>query len=79
MRELLEHLQAMAVLHGATLTQRGTLLPMSIEAHAVRGDLSRGVLATVAEVYSLACKSPEGRQAARDLGFEPLLERVEGE
>ena len=33
--------------------------------------------ALIAGIYRLACQSPQGRQAAADLGFEPLLEQIE--
>jgi hypothetical protein len=79
MRQLLEHLQAIALRHGASLTHSQTLHPMSIESNAKSGDFSRGVLATVVEVYWLAGQAAEGRQAILDLGFQPLFERVEGE
>lgn len=76
-RTLLLHMQAIAEMHGATLTIPHTLLPMVIESNA-KSDFSRGVLATVAEVYWLACQSAEGRQALIDLGFEPVAQHVEG-
>ncbi len=79
MRRLLEHLQATALLHGSTLTHSATLRPMHIDCHAKRGDYSRGVLAMVVEIYWLIGQTAEGRQAMRDLGFQPLFERVEGE
>lgn len=79
MRALLKHLQAVALHHGSTLTCRATLRPMNIDLFAKHGDYSRGVLATVVEVYSLVGQTPEGWQAIRDLGFQPLFERVEGE
>lgn len=79
MRVLLERLQAIALLHGAHLQHPSSLRALSIERNARKGDFSRGVLAAVAEVYLVACQSPEGRQAVRDLGFQPILEKVEGE
>lgn len=79
MQKLLKHLQATALMHGSTLTHSSTLRPMHIDLHAKRGEYSRGALATVVEVYSLIGQTPEGRQAMRDLGFQPLFERVEGE
>lgn len=79
MRKLLEHLQALSLQHGASLTHPSTLLAMSIESRAKHGDFSRGVLATVAEVYRVVSETPDGRQAIQDLGFEPFLQGVEGE
>lgn len=79
MRALVKHLQAVALSHGSTLACPASLRPMHIDLHAKHGDYSRGVLATVVEVYSLVGQTPEGRQAIRDLGFQPLFERVEGE
>lgn len=75
--DLLQHMQAVATMHGATLTHPQTLRPMSIEGKA-KSDFSRGVLATVAEVHFLASQSAEGRQALIDLGFEPVAQSVEG-
>lgn len=75
--KILEHMQAIAMMHNATLTRPDTLRPMMIEGRA-KGDFSRGVLATVAEVHWLACQSAEGRQALIDLGFEPVAQHVEG-
>lgn len=68
--QLLKLLQGIAMSHGATLTCAKTLLPLNIERNAKQGDFSRGVLATVAEVYALILSVHEGRQAARDLGFD---------
>lgn len=78
-RQLLLHMEAMANQHGATLKHASTLRPMSIEHNAKQGDFSRGVLATLAEFHALASQCPDGRQALLDLGFEPVLEHVEGE
>ena len=39
----------------------------------------QALLACAHDVYRLACQSPEGRQALRDLGLEPVLQHVEGE
>lgn len=79
MHGLLKHLQATALMHGSSLTSRASLRPMHIDLQAKHGDYSRGVLATVVEVYSLVGQTPEGRRAILDLGFQPLFERVEGE
>lgn len=73
-RSLLEHLDRVAMHHGASLTVGGTLLPMSVELNAKHGDFSRGVLATIADLVALIGQTPEGRQALLDLGFEPILE-----
>lgn len=76
---LVKHLQAIVRQHGSTLTCPATLRPMHIDLFAKHGDYSRGALATVAEVYWLIGQTAEGRQAIRDLGFQPLFERVDGE
>ena len=78
MQKLLKHMEAIANQHGATLKHPGLLRAMSIERHA-KNDFSRGVLATLAEFHVLASQCPEARQALLDLGFEPVLEGVEGE
>lgn len=78
MRKILEHMEAMANQHGASLKYPSTLRAMSIEASA-KNDFSRGVLATLAEVSVLASQCPEARQSILDLGFQPVLENVEGE
>lgn len=47
---------------------------------AVAGDNSKaGLLAAAMHARDLLLLSPEGRKALSDLGFEPLLEHVEGE
>lgn len=76
---LVRHLHAIALEHGATLTYRNTLLPLSIASAAKQGDFSRGVLSTVAELHALMSESAQGRQALRDLGFEPAHEHIERE
>lgn len=38
-----------------------------------------GLLAAAIDLRALLAQSPQGRQALRDLGFEPVLEHVEGE
>lgn len=78
MRKLIEHLEAVARLHGATLKCSASLRPLMIE-HVAKNDFSRGVLSTVVEVYRLASQTLDGRQAIGDLGFEPLFQDVECE
>lgn len=44
------------------------------------GDNMRtGLLAAAMELRDLLAQTTQGRQALRDLGFEPVLEHVEGE
>lgn len=38
-----------------------------------------GLLAAASDLRALLAQSPQGRQALRDFGFEPVLEHVEGE
>lgn len=38
-----------------------------------------GVMAAALDLQQLLAKSPQGRQALRDLGLEPVLQHVEGE
>ncbi len=38
-----------------------------------------GLLAAAIDLRALLAQSPQGRQALRDFGFEPVLEYVEGE
>ena len=77
MKKLIEHLEALANLHGATLKHPLSLTPMSIECYAKHGDFSRGVLATIVEVCRLASQTTEGRQAIHDLGFRPFFESAQ--
>ena len=68
--QLLKSLQGIAAKHGATLTHVRSLSPLYIEMYAAHGDFSRGVLSAVEEVYAQILSTPDGRQAARDLGFD---------
>jgi hypothetical protein len=38
-----------------------------------------GLLAAASDLRALLAQSPQGRQALRDFGFEPVLEHLEGE
>ena len=76
MRKLMKGLDRLAQWHGGTLRCFASLRPMTIEYNA-KNDFSRGVLATIAEVVVLASQIPEGRQALRDLGFQPVPEGFE--
>lgn len=76
--QLLKLLQGIAMSHGATLTCAKTLLPLNIERNAKQGDFSRGVLATVAEIYTQVISTGDGWHAARDLGFDVGLIGVFG-
>ena len=78
MKTLIERLSVLALWHGATLQHPSTFHPMAIE-HNAQSDFSRGVLATIYEIYDLASQTPDGRQAICDLGFQPLPQNVEGE
>lgn len=44
-----------------------------------KGSARAGFLAAAMELRDLLAQSTDGRQALRDLGFEPLLQDVEGE
>lgn len=47
---------------------------------AKEGDSAKaGLLAAAMELRDLLTQAPDGRQALRDFGFEPLLQDVEGE
>ena len=61
--------------HGAGLSSRW-LLPATIQRCAA-SEFERGVLACVAEIYWLILRSPECREAIRNLGLEPVSEDVE--
>lgn len=74
---LLRGLQDVALAAGASLKCSRTLLPLNISMNA-KTEFAMGVLACVAAVFDLVCQSPEGRQAALDLGFQPLFQDVEG-
>lgn len=43
------------------------------------GSAKAGLLAAAMDLRDLLGKSPDGRQALRDFGFEPLLQDVESE
>lgn len=43
------------------------------------GSARAGLLAAAMELRDLLAQSPQGRQALRDLGFEPVFHDVEGE
>lgn len=47
---------------------------------ALKGDcMKTGLFLAAVQLRDLLCKIPDGRQALSDLGFEPVLEGVEGE
>ena len=46
---------------------------------ALGGAAAAGLLAAAVDLRDLVGQSPKGRQALRDLGFQPFLEHVEGE
>lgn len=47
---------------------------------AAEGDTAKaGMLAAAVDLRDLLSKSPAGRKALNDLGFQPLLEHIEGE
>lgn len=39
----------------------------------------RVMLAVACDLYDILCATPEGRDALRDLGFDPLLQDTKGE
>lgn len=41
--------------------------------------LQQGMLISAISIRRLLCSTAEGRQALRDLGFQPLLDDVQGE
>lgn len=43
------------------------------------GTAKAGLLAAAMDLRELLAQCPDGRQALRDFGFEPLLEHIEGE
>lgn len=45
----------------------------------LEGTAKAGLLAAAMDLRDLLAQSPDGRQALRDFGFEPLLQNVEGE
>ncbi|MCS4508909.1 hypothetical protein [Xylophilus ampelinus] len=54
--------------------------PVEHSAVAARSDTAKGgLLAAAAEARELLGQSAQGRQALRDLGFEPVFHQVEGE
>lgn len=46
---------------------------------AGRSPVHAGLLAAAIDLRVLLAQCPQGRQALRDFGFEPVLEHVEGE
>ena len=75
MTKVIESMQTCATKNGADLTNVISLLPINI-GHNAKSDFSRGVVAGIAHAYHMLCQTPEGRQAAFDLGFQPLLQDV---
>ncbi len=43
------------------------------------GSAKAGLLAAAMDLRDLLAQAPDGRQALRDFGFEPVLQNVEGE
>lgn len=80
MRELIELLEGIALTHGASLVFGEGLFchPLQLQ-RCAKTEFSHGVLATVAEIYLSASRTPEGRKAICDLGFQPLPQDIEGE
>lgn len=63
--------------------------PLSARRHIRMGDVAlrdkemtpeqRVMLAVACDLYDILCATPEGRDALRDLGFDPLLQNAKGE
>lgn len=53
--------------------------PASAADVAHKGGPQAGLLAAAIDLRALLAQSPQGRQALRDFGFEPVLQHVEGE
>lgn len=73
----LNALQQTARSYGADLKKPQSLLPINMDLNA-KTEFARGVLACAAYVYASLSDSTQGRQAIRNLGFEPLLQNIEG-
>lgn len=61
--------------------QAGTAIGAPAKAADVArsGDtMQSGMLLAALELRDLLAQSPDGRQALRDLGFEPILQHIEG-
>lgn len=63
-------------LDGNFLQAPQALMPSS---HALnsRTDVQVGAASVLLELYRVVCQSAQGREALRDLGFEPFFEQVE--
>lgn len=75
-------LQAILALARLWMSQAGhpIAVPVSASSVAVLEDTTKaGLLAAGADLVSLLAQSPEGRQAIRDFGLEPILQHVERE
>lgn len=59
---------------GIDLSRKTGCSPLTV---ASLPEFERGVVALALELVALAWKTPEGRQALLDLGFEPTSEDVE--
>lgn len=74
--------RALFALSARWFTQAGANIAFPITACtlATGGDTSRnGLLAAAVDLRELLCAAPKGREALRDLGFERLLQYLEGE
>ena len=51
---------------------------VDVACKAIENGPQAGLLAAAIDLRALLSQSPQGRQALRDFGFEPVLEDVEG-
>ena len=51
----------------------------AIEVAREEGTAKAGLMAAAIDLRGLLAQSPDGRQALRDFGFEPVLQHIEGE
>lgn len=52
---------------------------LATEVASREGTAAAGILAAAIDLRDLLAQSPDGRQALSDLGFQPILQHVEGE
>ncbi|MDA8522008.1 hypothetical protein M5C95_14690 [Acidovorax sp. NCPPB 4044] len=77
-RALLEGLIAL-LNHWSSVAERSARYPVLVSDHLSLDGSKAGLFAAAVDLRDLLAKSPQGREALRDFGFQPILEHVEGE
>lgn len=77
--------KALALMAGGWMRRAGWDISVRYQIQAtdlVRNDgksVEHALLAAACDVVDLLAQCPDGRQALRDLGLEPIFEHIEGE